>query len=298
MTETEIPLESFEVITCPICGSGEYVSFSAGTKHLNLEAPLEVVRCKYCELLFLNPRPSPYARQEIWAGRRPTGLEIYLNNLANYGAVTKSRIPLFQRRVEELKARFFPSAAIKVLDIGASSGEFLEATRSANWDSYGVEPSLDGVEKAKAKGLKVIQSPAESLPFESNIFDLVHSNHVFEHLSDPLAAAREAWRVLKPGGVVFIEVPNQFDNIQFFRYRLIGNIPIRNRNVRSIHHLVFFSRKSLRRLLAEAGFQDIVVLNKYGSMRTGWQRLGSIVVRAIGKLYLGAPIIQAIGVKR
>src|SRR5690606_18460199 len=148
----------------------------------------------------------------------------------------------------------------------------------AGWEVQGVEPSIEGVEKAKAKGLDVIQSPAESLPFEDNTFDFVHSNHVFEHLADPLTAAKEAWRVLKPGGVIFIEVPNQFDNIQFFRYRLMGEIPIRNRNVRSIHHLVFFSRKSLRRLLAGAGFQDIVVLNKSGSMRTGWQRLGSIIV--------------------
>jgi SAM-dependent methyltransferase len=298
LKEVETQAESFEVIACPICGSGEYASFSAGTRHLNLEVPLGVVRCKSCGLLFLNPRPSPYARQEIWAGRRPAGLEIYLDNLANYGAVTKSQIPLFQKRVEELRARFFPSGGVKVLDIGASSGEFLEAARSVNWDTYGVEPSVDGVEKARAKLLNVVQAPAESLPFEDNTFDLVHSNHVFEHLSDPLAAARESWRVLKPGGIVFIEVPNQFDNIQFFRYRIMGKIPIRARNVRSIHHLVFFSRNFLRRLLAEAGFKDIVVLNRYGAMRTGWQRLGSIIVRTVGKLYLGAPIIQAIAVKR
>lgn len=257
-----------------------------------------MVRCESCDLLFLNPRPSAFARQEIWAGRKPAGLEIYLDNLANYGAVTKSRIPLFEKRVKDLQARYFSHRLVKVLDIGASSGEFLEAARAANWDPYGVEPSADGAEKSRAKGLKVVQSPAESLPFESNTFDIVHSNHVFEHLADPLAAAREGWRVLKPGGVMFIEVPNQFDNIQFFRYRIMRKIPIRARNVRSIHHLVFFSRKSLRRLLAEAGFKDIVVLNKYGAMRTGWQRLGSMVVRAVGKLYLGAPIIQAIAVKR
>jgi len=290
--------DSIEVTSCLVCGSSDYRNFASGIKHLNLIPPLGVVRCDSCGLLFLNPRPSAQARQEIWAGRKPEGLEVYLDNLANYGAVTKSRLAMFERRVEQIRSRYFPTGQIKVLDVGASSGEFLESAREAGWEVQGVEPSIEGVEKAKAKGLDVIQSPAESLPFEDNTFDFVHSNHVFEHLADPLTAAKEAWRVLKPGGVIFIEVPNQFDNIQFFRYRLMGEIPIRNRNVRSIHHLVFFSRKSLRRLLAGAGFQDIVVLNKYGSMRTGWQRLGSIIVRAIGKLYLGAPIIQAIGVKR
>jgi SAM-dependent methyltransferase len=290
--------DSVEVTTCLVCGSNDHVNFLPGAKHLNLIPPVGVVRCRSCGLLFLNPRPSSYAREEIWAGRKPKGLEEYLNNLANYGAVTKSRLPLFEKRVAELRSKYFPSGAVSILDIGASSGEFLEAARQAGWDTFGVEPSTDGVAKARAKGLNVVQSPAESLPFADGTFDLVHSNHVFEHLADPLAAAKEAWRVLRPGGVIFVEVPNQFDNIQFFRYRIMGEVPVRERNIRSIHHLVFFSRKSLRRLLSIAGFSNIVVLNRYGAMRAGWQRLGSIVVRAVGKLYLGAPIIQAIATKR
>lgn len=290
--------DSIEVTSCLVCGSRDYRDFASGIKHLNLLPPLGVVRCKSCGLLFLNPRPSSHARQEIWTGQKPEGLEAYLDNLANYGAVTKSRLPMFEKRVAQIRSTYFPSGRIKVLDIGASSGEFLEAARNAGWEVYGVEPSAEGVDKAREKGLNVIQSPAESLPFQDNTFDFVHSNHVFEHLSDPLMAAKEAWRVLKPGGVIFIEVPNQFDNIQFFRYRLMGQIPIRQRNVRSIHHLVFFSRRTLRRLLSQVGFKDVIILNKYGTMRAGWQRLGSIIVRAVGKLYLGAPIIQAIAVKR
>jgi ubiquinone/menaquinone biosynthesis C-methylase UbiE len=290
-------LSNIENVSCLVCKSVDLIDFYEGSLHLNIEPPIGVTRCKKCRLLFLNPRPSAHARQQIFAGLKPEGLEGYLHNLANYGAVTKSRRELFKARVSEISTHYFQGKKVAVLDIGASSGEFLEAVIDQGWEAVGVEPSAEGVRAAKAKGLNIIQSPAEMLPFPGHSFDLVHSNHVFEHLADPMAAAKEAYRVLKPGGLVFIEVPNQFDNIRFFRYRLTGTIPVRERNIRSIHHLVFFSRKSLRGLLHGAGFEKIKIKNKYGAGRSGVAYLGSLLVRFVGKFYLGAPVIQALGVK-
>ncbi|MBX2944887.1 MAG: methyltransferase domain-containing protein [Cyclobacteriaceae bacterium] len=290
---------NIEKVSCLICNSDRFVEFSSGTRHLNIEPPLSVMRCSSCRLLFLNPRPSANARTQIFAGQKPSGLESYLFNLANYGSVTKSRKELFSNRVKVLAEKYFLNGTnVNVLDIGASSGEFMEAVLEFGWVAIGVEPSTSGVTTAKAKGLHVVQAPAEQLPFPDQSFDLVHSNHVFEHLADPMAAAKEAYRVLKPGGIVFIEVPNQFDNIQFFRYRLMGSVPVRERNIRSIHHLVFFSRKSLRALLHRAGFENIVIKDKYGEGRRGLAYLGSLLIRFIGLFYLGAPVIQAIASKR
>lgn len=290
-------IESIEMVKCLICGAGDFLDFPAGDKNLNLLPPLKVVRCAKCGLLLLNPRPSLHARLEIFAGRKPLGLEAYVESMANYGAVTRSRASLFASRVDDLKRTFFPQGSIRVLDIGSSSGEFMEAAANVGWDVSGVEPSSDGVKKTQEKGLDVRQSPAEQLPFEDNSFDLVHSNHVFEHLADPLLAAKEAYRVTKRGGIVFIEVPNQFDNIQFLRYRLFGIVPVRTRGIRSIHHLTFFSKNSLKRLLEEARFKNIVIRSEYGRYRHGIGAFGSFIVRAIGRMYLGGPIIQAIAVK-
>jgi ubiquinone/menaquinone biosynthesis C-methylase UbiE len=271
--------------------------FKAGAIHLNLEPPLRVVRCSHCALLFMSPRPSASAQEKIFAGEMPEGLESYLTNLASYGSVTRTRLPLFRKRIEDIQQKFSLPKNATVLDIGASSGEFLVAATERGLQAMGVEPSADGVKSGLAKGLNMVQSPAEQLPFADETFDLVHSNHVFEHLANPQQSANEAFRVLKKGGVIFIEVPNQFDNIQFFRDRIMGRINVRERNVRSIHHFYFFSQKTLQHLLERAGFNQVKVYDRYGRSRTGLARLASMVMHFLGKFYLGGPLIQGVGKK-
>ena len=282
---------------CPLCSATNIQAFKAGSTHLNLDERFGVSRCHSCDLLFLSPRLGEDTMHEIFHGKVVDGLEDYTAKPAGYGQVTEGRRVLFKDRIKQVTASYFNGNFGAVLDIGASSGVFLEEAEKQGWQAYGVEPSTAGTEALVQKGLQAKQAFAENLPFEDNHFDWVHSNHVFEHLADPLAAAKEAYRVLKPGGLVFIEVPNQFDNIQFFRHSLMGKIPVRERNIRSIHHLFFFSRKTLRLLLQKAGFRDIEIRDYYGSKRKGLGALGSYVVRLVGKFYLGGPFIQAIARK-
>lgn len=286
----------FEKIDCVICGGSKFEEFKDGSRNLHLEDPLKIVRCAGCGVLFMNPRPSEVSRRQIFENEKPPGFERYLTKLAKYGSVTEQRLPLFRKRVSMLLGHV-RSESISVLDIGTSSGEFLQAAKELGCEASGVEPSSDGVRIAKGKGLSVFQSSAEELPFSDNTFDVVHSNHVFEHLADPQKACMEAFRVLKKGGIFFLEVPNQFDNINFFRYRVVGSVPIRDQNVRSIHHLFFFSRISMKKLLLNAGFSDITVKDVYGRKRRGFGMIGSLIMRFLGKFHLGGPIIQGFGRK-
>jgi len=192
-----------EELECTICRSQDVVPFRWGTYHLNLRPPLGVVRCRHCGMLFLSPRLDATARYAIFRGDVPPAAQVYSQKTANYTVVTDGRASEFQKRISRLR-QLTTVASPCLLDIGASSGALIALARQENWRAYGIEPSSDGVRAARRGHLAVLQAVAECLPFADASFDIVHAHHVFEHLADPLVTACEAYRVLAPGGMVFI----------------------------------------------------------------------------------------------
>lgn len=277
-----------EVIPCSICKSHHAVSFTEATFHLNILPPLDVKRCPECGFIFMSPRPDQAERMALFSGKVPALLEPYSSTEANYGAVTQSRLPFFQARIKELIAMTgkVPDQ-ISFLDIGASSGYMVQVALEAGVKAEGIEPGSSGIAAASQRGIRLVQAPAEKLPFPDQSFDIVHSHHVFEHVADPLVSALEAFRVLKPGGIIFIEVPNQFDNIRFWRDVIFKRVSQRKRDIRSIHHLSFFSTRAMHNLLMKAGFKDIEVTSKYTIKPSGWQVIPGYLSMLAGMFYLG-----------
>lgn len=286
-----------ENIKCNLCGASEAIEYKAAINHLNLVTPISVKRCLNCSMVYLSPRPDKKERNSLHSGDIPELLKPYTKNTAKYTAVSEGRRAFFKDRVAKLVSKIGEITGQKILDVGASSGIFLQEANKMGFKTYGIEPSLDGVNTCRDKGLDVIQSEAENLPYDSNFFDIVHSNHVFEHLGDPSKAIKEAFRVLKPKGMLFIEIPNQFDNIHFKRYEYLGRIPVRERNIRSIHHLFFFSRKTLKKLVKDAHFDKVRIINRYGNKRKGLGVIGSYISRFVGLFFYGGPFIQVIATK-
>jgi SAM-dependent methyltransferase len=81
-----------------------------------------------------------------------------------------------------------------LLDVGTADGAYVEALRDAGFAAVGVEP------RSEVRGANIEDGRAEDLPFPDASFDLVISMSVMEHVDSPEEAAREAHRVLKPGG--------------------------------------------------------------------------------------------------
>ncbi|MBN2117175.1 MAG: class I SAM-dependent methyltransferase [Anaerolineales bacterium] len=251
-------------------------------------------------MIYLSPRPDHKLRTAFTQDSVPQELLPYTQNPANYFAVTNQRTTIFLKRLRQLESIYGPvekNAHPKVLDVGASAGTFVKLAGDQGWLAFGIEPSWSGTREALRKGLDIPIAVAEKLPFPDETFDLVHSHHVFEHLANPMDAAQEAWRVLKPGGVIFIEVPNQFDNIMFRRDMLFRRVPQRQRNIRSIHHLWFFGRSTLQRLLIQAGFQKVQVHDFFGGPLVGWRIPFTVVTRLIGQLVYGGDFLNAWGWK-
>ena len=106
-------------------------------------------------------------------------------------------------------------AGRRVLEIGSGFGLFVLAARAAGAQAWGVEPEAPCCETARlifaaagAPNTPLVRGAGEALPFASESFDLVCSFQVLEHTADPARALAEALRITRPGGLLYIVVPN------------------------------------------------------------------------------------------
>lgn len=98
--------------------------------------------------------------------------------------------------------------AIRLLDVGCSSGAFLHTACRLGYRAEGVEPSADAAQTARAAGLTVFTGYLEQAQFADATFDAITLIEIVEHLRDALGLMRECARILKPGGVVLVTTPN------------------------------------------------------------------------------------------
>jgi SAM-dependent methyltransferase len=96
---------------------------------------------------------------------------------------------------------------IRVLDLGSATGGNTIHLASMGHAVTSVEYSDIGVAIQQSKGISVIQADARSLPFPECSFDLVVCLDVLEHIVEDHLAAKEIFRVLKPGGKFLVSVP-------------------------------------------------------------------------------------------
>jgi len=158
-----------------------------------------------------------------------------------------------QRGRLEAQVAFFapyapPGAAI--FEIGCATGELALVARErislSRFD--GNELSSSG-ERARAHLDMLYTDTLPDLLKEGRLadrYDIVIISHVLEHLDDPRPELRAMTSILKPGGVIFVEVPNRSGST---------GLPIDD----NAFHLSFFSPSSLTRLLAQEGLETVSV---------------------------------------
>ncbi len=156
----------------------------------------------------------------------------------------------------------------RALEIGTGTGIFLEHLRQEGFaEVVGVEPSTAAIDAAPAHRRAWIRAGMfDAADFAPESFDLVCCFMTMEHVRDPDALARDAFRLLRPDGA-FVTVTHDY---QAPVNRLLG----RRSPIIDIEHLQLFSRKSLRHLFQAVGYRAFRVApfrNRY-SLRY-WMRL-------------------------
>lgn len=148
-----------------------------------------------------------------------------------------------------------PSQTTRLMDVGGGEGWFLSAFRAVGrGDCLLVEPSAASAEVANARGLKVANTRFECVTAEAHgRFDCISFLDVLEHMENPLAALEHAKALLNPRGAVLLSVPNvgHWSVVEDLMEGRFDYLPL---GILCCTHLRFFTERSLRELLADAGF--------------------------------------------
>lgn len=115
----------------------------------------------------------------------------------------------------------------RVLDIGVGTGRLLGYIPQA--EKYGIDVSLNYLERLAGSGAEVCMGSVESLPYADGFFDVIVCTDVLEHVIDLNAAISEIRRTLKPGGVFVLRVPYKENLSQY----LSGELPYKYVHVRN-----------------------------------------------------------------
>lgn len=150
---------------------------------------------------------------------------------------------IFKKR-QNIISRFINNPRI-ILDIGCSNGIFLDLYK--NCETWGVEPSSN-YKVAELKMHKILNTTFEKARLPENYFDLIIMNHTLEHVKDGEIVLAKIFRLLKKGGILFIDVPNAGG----LSSKLFGHKwPYRLPN----EHTYQFTKESLSKLVNDTGFE-------------------------------------------
>jgi len=234
---------------CPICevGPTKFVGRRGGAAHrAGLGVECELWRCGECGLIFPNPMPVPGGGVEQHYDLDP---DEYFQHHETGNKIAAGHQLL-------ASAELWAGGKGRVLDIGSGRGELLSVAREDGWDAVGIEPSPQFADYAERNsGAPVRRVPVEECGFDDASFDVVILGAVLEHLYNPDETIREVARILRPGGALFVDVPNE--NGLYFR---LGNLYQRFRGrdwsvnlapTFEPYHVFGFNARSLRKLLSK-----------------------------------------------
>jgi SAM-dependent methyltransferase len=234
------PLRSETKAGCIACGGTEAVAFLAAPDRFHgRNQVFQLVRCPTCSLVWLQDPPRP---EDMGQHYGPD----YDRSVAAAGDYPERWIP---RRDVLLQHK--PSGAL--LDLGCSSGGFLDAIKGPAWKLYGIEMSESVARRAeKRTGAQIFVGDILDAPYAPESFDAITCFHVFEHLYQPREVLAKVAQWLKPGGVFYAMMPN----IHSAGVRIFGSYWY---GLELPRHLYFFSPKSLTTLGRSVGLEPLSV---------------------------------------
>ena len=185
---TGVELES---TTCPLgcLSANEFVLTGHDLLH-NIPGEFTVVRCRACDLMRTDPRPSPEGMTAYY----PNDYGPYLGTQIVLEHKGLSKTPLWKavaKRLIQFNVTRLPEIPPgRMLEIGCASGSYLHVMAQRGWDVAGIEYSASAADNARTLGYAVHAGSVETAPDPAVPYDLVVGWMVLEHLHEPLEVLR------------------------------------------------------------------------------------------------------------
>ena len=218
--------------SCPSCGGRKYqeIFVKEGFPHL---------QCEDCHMVYVAPILNEeallklYEEEESWT-------EVLFS---------QEQMELDKKKFQyglELIEVYRESGDI--LDVGCGPGFFLEAARNSGWQVSGIEMNEQCVARLREQGILIHTQPLEEADLTAASCDCVSMWEVLEHLREPRVALTHIHRILRPGGLLLICVPNFGSLVNRILHEKAGTFGGQS-------HLNFFTDHTLTRMQEAVGFE-------------------------------------------
>jgi SAM-dependent methyltransferase len=237
-------------VGCSACGAGPLlshldVSGTAGDEGLVPTtdrfgtALADIVRCRSCGHMQLARFPSA---EELERAYEAAESDAYIEEEEGQRATARRTLTLIERH----------AGRGALLDLGCWVGFLLDEARARGWETMGVEPSAFASAYARDRlGLEVLGADLFGADLGGRRFQAVVLGDVIEHLVDPGAALEQITRLLAPGGVLVLLLPDAGSRLaRTMGARWWSVIPT---------HVQYFTRRSLALLLERHGYRVVQI---------------------------------------
>lgn len=223
---------------CPVCGHTEFTHKLTAEDHTVSHEKFAVISCNQCGFLLTQDVPDQnnigkYYQSQNYISHSDTNQGLFFKLYKWVRSFT-----LAQKK--SLIHSFHPERK-NLLDVGCGTGYFLHSMKSAGWTVTGLEPSETARNIARQQNQIDALDPSEIYTFPENKFDVITLWHVLEHVHDLNGYFQQFYKILKPGGYLFIAVPysGSADARQFGKDWAAWDVPI---------HLYHFTPDSIQDL--------------------------------------------------
>ncbi len=227
---------------CYVCGKKKLRVIR--TK-LRYDIERNVLECKSCGIIYLEPKPIPKDYYECEYRKLYTPV---LGKKLSAQQIFYTFLPYQKSRIEEIKHILSPE--MKVLDVGCSAGHFLYTVQNHVKECIGIEFNREEFEFARKKlGLNIYTKPIEQTDIPQEYFDLITVFQVLEHMDSPMQFLETIHKYLKPEGFLVIEIPNVQDALlSLYHIKEYSDFWFRE------PHVFYYSPRTLSMMLEKCGF--------------------------------------------